>query len=345
MNIQKITVPGFEEVYSCKDKDSGLHAFIAIHSTRLGPSCGGIRLWSYPSEREALEDVLRLSKAMTYKAASAGLNLGGGKSVMIANPDEPKREKMLHAMGQFIDSLQGRYLAAEDARITPEDLEIISKETKFVTGLHKGSGDPSPVTAEGVLLGIKVSIEEALGKKNFSGVSVALQGLGHVGFNLAKLLVHSGASVTAAEINPKLLEKARKELSVHAVSPEDILHVKADIFSPCALGCVLNHDNIPKLHFKVVAGAANNQLENPDANDRLLFDRKILYAPDYVINAGGLINIYVRDILHEKDVHPWLNLIPKNLREIFTISKKEKIPPGLAADRLAEKRLKSGPSR
>ncbi|MBI4971869.1 MAG: Glu/Leu/Phe/Val dehydrogenase [Candidatus Omnitrophica bacterium] len=341
MNIKRISIPQFEEVYSCTDPGSGLRAFIAVHSTRLGPACGGIRLWHYRSEEEALNDVLRLSKAMTYKAACAGLALGGGKAVIMADPNEPKLEKMLRAMGKFIDSLGGRYLAAEDARITPDDLEIIAKETRFITGLRKGSGDPSPITANGVLRGINVCIEEALGRTNLSGVTVALQGLGHVGFSLAKLLAHAGAKVTAAEINPKLTEKARKELSIHTVSPEDIFHVDADIFAPCALGGVLHQDNIPKLTFRIIAGAANNQLENQELNDRLLFDRKILYAPDFVINAGGLINIYVRDILKEKDVNTWLELIPKNLREIFSISKREKIPPGEAAIRLAEARLKS----
>lgn len=343
MDIKRVSIPNYEEVYSCSDPATGLRAFISVHSTRLGPACGGIRLWNYRSESEALEDVLRLSKAMTYKAACAGLNLGGGKAVIIANPDEPKLEKMLRSMGKFIDSLGGRYLAAEDARITPDDLEIIAKETHFVTGLHKGSGDPSPVTADGVLRGIKVCIEEALCRRDLSGVTVALQGLGHVGFNLAKLLVHAGAKVTVTEINPKLLEKARKELSVHTVLPEDIFHVEADMFSPCALGGVLNQDNIPKLPFRVIAGAANNQLENQEVNDRLLFERKILYAPDFVINAGGLINIYVRDILKEKDVQSWLELIPKNLREIFAISKRENIPPGQAAIRLAEARISAGP--
>lgn len=345
MNITRINVPNYEEVYSCQDENSGLKAFISIHSTRLGPSCGGIRLWNYRTADEALEDVLRLSEAMTYKAACAGLNLGGGKAVIIADPDEPKREKMLRAMGKFIDSLKGRYLAAEDARITPDDLEIIAKETHFVTGLKRGSGDPSPVTAEGVIRGIKVSIEEALGKNDLSGVTVALQGLGHVGYNLAKLLVHSGAKVTAAEINSKHLDKAKKELALHFVSPEDILRVRADLFAPCALGGVLNQDNIPKISFRIIAGAANNQLENQIENDQLLHERKILYAPDFVINAGGLINIYVRDILKEKDVNPWLELIPKNLRALFAISKRENIPPGRAAVQLAQERLKTGPQR
>ncbi len=341
MQIKKLSIPNYEEVYQCIDKESELHAYIAVHSTRLGPSLGGVRMWNYESEEEALFDALRLSKAMTYKAASAGLKLGGGKAVILGNPNKPKTEKMLRAMGKFINSLEGRYLAAEDARITPDDIEIIRKETPYVTGTHEGSGDPSPLTAEGVFKGMQVCLETQLGQQDFSKISAAIQGVGHVGSFLVEHLVHVGAKVTVADVNENNIKAITEKFPVSVVAPEEIIHVKADIFSPCALGGVLTPHNIPNLPASIIAGASNNQLSDEEKCDFMLFKENKLFAPDFVLNGGGLINIYVIDILKQDNVHEWIEHIPQTLKEIFVRSQKENIPPGQAANELAEERLKN----
>jgi len=341
MKIEKISVPNYEEVYHGTDDKSGLNAFISVHSTRLGPSLGGIRLWNYESEDEALFDALRLSKAMTYKAASADLKLGGGKAVIISDPRKPKSEELLRAMGQFVNTIEGRYLAAEDASITPDDLAIIQQETSFVTGTHEGSGDPSPVTAEGVFKGMQICAEKQLGHSDFSRISVAIQGVGHVGSFLVEHLIQAGAKVTITDVQQSNIDAITQKFPVTVVSPEEIFRVEADIFSPCALGGVLTAQNIPHLPAKIIAGASNNQLADGEQCDFMLNQENKLYAPDYVINAGGVINIYVIDILKETNVAHWLELIPKNLSEIFSISEKRNIPPGQAANELVEERLKS----
>jgi len=331
-----------EEVIFCQNKDVGLRAIIAIHDTPLGPALGGTRMWPYKTEEEALLDALRLSRAMTYKAAAAGLNLGGGKAVIIGDPKKDKSEALFRAFGRFVESLKGRFITGEDVGIDVNDIEYMYMETRYVSGLspaHGGGGDPAPVTAFGVLQGMQACVQEKLGRDSLKGLSVAVQGLGHVGFNLAARLLDEGAHVIGTDIDPEKVERARSELKIEIVNPEEIYDVDAHIFAPCALGAVLNDQTIPRMRFKIIAGAANNQLEE-DRHGVELHRRGILYAPDYVINAGGLINVYVE--LEGYDRERALRMtrgIYYNLRRVFDISKRENIPTFQAADRLVEERI------
>ena len=340
--FSEISSYGHEQVVFCHDEEANLRAIIAIHDTTLGPSLGGTRMWSYSSENEAITDVLRLSRAMTYKAAVSGLNLGGGKSVIIGDPRKDKTEALLRAHGRFIDSLGGRYITAEDVGIGMEDLEYVYMETKYVTGItttRGGSGDPSPVTAYGVYNGMKACAKEKFGVESLNGLRVAIQGAGHVGYYLAKYLQEEGAKLIITDINETRQKRVIEEFNAFSVHPDEIYGVEAEIFAPCALGAILNDRTIPNLKVKIVAGGANNQL----AEERHGFELEkndILYAPDYVINAGGLMNVYgemegyVRDRAMMR-----AGGIYDTLTEIFAIAKKENVPTYKAADRLAEKRL------
>ncbi|MCS6837581.1 MAG: leucine dehydrogenase, partial [Bdellovibrionaceae bacterium] len=285
-----------EEVVFCYDKTVGLKAIIAIHNTTLGPALGGTRMWDYKSEEEALIDVLRLSKGMTYKAAASGLNLGGGKAVIIGNPKTQKSEALFRAFGQFVNSLNGRYITAEDVGTCVTDMEHIFMETPWVTGIPKefgGSGDPSPYTAHGVLMGIKAAVAFHLKTDSLRGIRVAVQGLGHVGYHLVGYLIQEGAQILASDIDPEKVEKVKKEYpQVTIVSPQEILFSACEVLAPCALGGIVNDETIPKLKCKIIAGGANNQLLERRHGDHLK-ELGILYAPDYVINAGGLINVVV----------------------------------------------------
>lgn len=333
---------GHEEVVFCCDPESGLRAIIAIHSTALGPALGGIRMWPYKNEKEALEDVLRLSKGMTYKAAAVGLNLGGGKAVIIGDPKKDKSEILFRAFGAFIERMKGQFITGEDVGIDVNDIEFMFMETDFVVGLsrgHGGSGDPSPKTAYGVYQGMLASVEKKMERKSLKGLTVAVQGLGHVGNQLVKILVHHGATVIACDVDEALCDAAKKEYHIKLVSPKEIYKVNCDIFSPCALGGVLNSETIPQLKCEIVAGAANNQLKkNSDGN--LLHEKGILYAPDYVINAGGLINVALElEGYSETRANLLIRNIYYNMKRIFQISEEEKILPHEAADRLAEERI------
>ncbi len=346
MEIKILNQPGFAEVVSCFDPESGLRAIIAIHSTKLGPALGGIRMLPYADEEAALKDVLLLAKAMTYKAAAAHLKLGGGKAVIIGDPVIRKTVPLLHAMGQFIDQFQGRYIAAKDAGITTDDLVEISKVTKHVTGLPKsmnGSGDPSPWTAIGILEGIRACVEEQMGRNRLQGLTAAIQGIGHVGFSLAELLHEKKVKLIISDTNPELLQRAQKVLHAEIVSPDEIYSVKAHIFSPCALGAIISDETISKLQCSIIAGGANNQLADEAKHDQELAKRRILYAPDYIINAGGLINIYARDILKENDSLPRIQKIHDNLIEIFHIAREKKIGTAQAANQITETFLESLP--
>ena len=340
--LAKMEEFGHEEVIFCQNKDVGLRAIIAIHDTTLGPALGGTRMWPYKTEEEALLDALRLSRAMTYKAAAAGLNLGGGKAVIIGDPKTDKSEALFRAFGRFVESLKGRFITGEDVGIDVNDIEYMYMETRYVSGLspaHGGGGDPAPVTAFGVIQGMQACVQEKLGRDSLKGLSVAVQGLGHGGFNLAARLLEEGAHVIGADIDPEKVERARSELKIEIASPEEIYDVDADIFAPCALGAVLNDHTIPRMRFKIIAGAANNQLEE-DRHGVELHRRGILYAPDYVINAGGLINVYVE--LEGYDRERALRMtrgIYYNLRRVFDISRRENIPTFQAADRLVEERI------
>lgn len=337
--IQKF---GHEQVTFFTDKSSGLKAIIAIHDTTFGPALGGCRMLPYGSDEEALMDVLRLSQGMTYKAVAAGLKLGGGKAVIIGDAKKQKSPALFRAFGRCVNTLGGRYITAEDVGTDVNDMEYVHGETPFVTGIdpgHGGSGNPAPFTAFGTLQGIKAAVEHKLGK-GLAGVRVALQGLGSVGWQLAGLLKEEGAVLIVTDVDKDKLDRARKELRVEeVVSPDEIYSVNADVFAPCALGAGVNDETISKMKFKVIAGAANNQLKELRHGEEL-HKRGILYAPDYVVNAGGLINVYVELEGYNKERSMRLcRNIYTNTKQVFEISEREGVPTHAAADRMVEMRL------
>ncbi len=342
LEITDLSVPGYERVVRGVDRSCGLHAIIAVHDTTLGPALGGLRMWPYASEEEALFDVKRLSRGMTFKSAVARTGLGGGKAVMIGDPKKIKSEALYLSMGRLVDSLGGKYITAEDVNTSVADLEIIRRATKHVTGLEKkdgGSGNPSPYTAYGVFLGIKAALGWTFGNDSPKGRTIAIQGTGAVGSALAKRLVEAGAKVYGADRNTERLKQLEQEIGLVPISEAEVMTVKSDVFAPCALGAILTDDTIPKLGAPIVAGAANNLLLEP-RHGKVLADRGVLYAPDYVINAGGIINVSVE--FHpggydEKVSLTKIERIPQALKELWTISKEERIPPSDAADRLAER--------
>jgi len=340
MQITDIPVEGYERVVRAVDPASGLHAIISIHDTTLGPALGGLRMWPYPNEAAALFDVNRLSRGMTYKSAVAHTGLGGGKAVIIGDPQH-KTEELYLAMGRFIETLGGRYITAEDVNTGIADLEIIRRATRWVTGLSRdagGSGNPSPYTAYGVFLGIRAAVEQQLGKKDLAGVSVAVQGVGSVGSALVGRLVEAGAEVRIADRNPERVEAMVRKHGVSVRTEREILTQPVDVFAPCALGAVINDESVSQLACKIVAGAANNVLLAPQ-HGSLLKDRGILYAPDYVINAGGIINVsceFLPGGYDEQESLRRIERIPVALRELWQIAERENIPANEAADRLAQ---------
>jgi leucine dehydrogenase len=333
-----------EQVVFCHDKDSGLKAIIAIHNTTLGPALGGTRMWPYASEEDALVDVLRLSKGMTYKAAAAGLNLGGGKAVIIGDPKKDKTEFLFRTFGAYVNSLNGKYITAEDVGTSVSDMSYVFMETPYVTGIpvsFGGSGDPSPYTAHGVLMGVKAAAKYKLGADNLKGLRVGVQGLGNVGSHLVDYLMKEGAVVTVADIDKDKIKKVTDRHQVQVLDPEEIITSDCDIFAPCALGAVINDRTIQKLKCKIIAGGANNQLAELRHGDALL-ELGILYAPDYVINAGGLMNVFVElEGYSSERAFEKTTQVYDNLMQVFKISKEENIGTQRAADRLAEKRIKS----
>jgi leucine dehydrogenase len=332
----------YEQVVFCQDKESGLKAIIAIHDTTLGPALGGTRMWTYESEEAAIEDALRLAKGMTYKNAAAGLNLGGGKTVIIGDPRKDKNEEMFRAFGRYIQGLNGRYITAEDVGTTVADMDLIHEETDYVTGISPSfgsSGNPSPVTAFGVYRGMKAAAKEAFGTDSLEGKVIAVQGVGNVAFNLCRYLHEEGAQLIVTDINKESVQRAVEEFGATAVDPDDIYNVQCDIYAPCALGATINDKTIPQLKAKVIAGAANNQLKETRHGD-LIHELGIVYAPDYVINAGGVINVadelygYNRERAMKK-----VEGVYDNIAKVIEISKRDGIPTYLAADRLAEERI------
>jgi len=342
MKIQEIRVPQYEKVVKVEDKASELKAFISVHSTHLGPGLGGIRMWNYTNEEAALTDVLHLSKAMSYKAAGSAMALGGGKAVIWGDPRKDKRPELFQAMGEAIESLKGKYIGTEDAGISVEDIEMVATRTKYITGLKKGSGDPSVATGRGVYYGIQQAVKSKFGRNSLEDVRILVQGAGHVGTNLIPYLVKDGARVTVTDIHPEKIEDTVKKYGVEGIDLDDMFRKDCDVFAPCALGQVVTKENIPHFKFKIISGGANNQLKNEHETALLLHQRGIQHSPDYISNAGGLINIYVIDILKENDVESWLRKIPVNLKNIFEISAKENIPPLFVSDRIAENRIKKG---
>ncbi|MBI4287297.1 MAG: Glu/Leu/Phe/Val dehydrogenase [Chloroflexi bacterium] len=332
----------YEQVVFCYDGGTGLRAIIAIHDTTLGPALGGVRMRPYATEDEALTDVLRLARAMTYKAAIAGLAQGGGKAVIIGDPATDKTEALFHSMGRYVQALGGRYIATEDVGITVRDIEWLSAETEHVVGLpvsQGGSGDPSPPTAFTVLQAMKVCVQEKLAADSLKGRTVVVQGLGKVGYNLAHLLHDEGAIVVAADVNAELLRQARRELRVTAVDPDDIYDVVGDVFAPCAFGGILNSKTIPRLKCPIVCGSANNQLLE-DADAKRMEKRGILYAPDYVANGGGVINLSLELTGYDLDAaRDKLRTVGDTMAKVIQRSKSDKMTTAEAADRIVEERI------
>jgi leucine dehydrogenase len=344
MEITEIEVDGYEKVVRCRDQKTGLHALIAVHDTTLGPALGGMRMLPYTSEDEALFDVLRLSKGMTHKSAVAETGLGGGKSVILGDPKTMKTPELFKAMGRFVNRLEGQYITAEDMNIGVEDLEIVRTETKWVTGLSRAagsSGNPSPYTARGCLVGLRAVLEETWGKADFKGKRFLIQGVGAVGGRLAVLLKKEGAQVIICDINEERVAQLKKEHGFESVPDKGHVDTACDVYVPCARGAGLNDETIPRLKCKAVGGAANNQLLEP-RHARDLMQRGILYAPDFVINAGGIINVSIELLpggYNEDAAIRHIDRIYDNMRKVFEISRKEKIPTSEAAVRLADERV------
>ncbi len=344
MLFETISHFGHEQVVFCHNKDAGLKAIIAIHNTVLGPALGGLRMWPYATEQEALNDVLRLSRGMTYKAAVAGLNLGGGKGVIIGDPSKDKSEALFRAFGRFVNSLGGRYITAEDVGIDVNDMEYVFRETEYVSGVHQvfgGSGDPSPFTAAGTMQGIMASLQHRFGNEDIGKYSYAIQGVGHVGYNLAKLLREQGAKVFVTDINQANVKRVVDEFGCEAVGLDDIYDVPADVYCPCALGGTVNKETIPRFKFKIICGAANNQLATEECGNEVE-RRGIIYAPDYAVNAGGLMNVSIElEGYNRERAMRMMRTIYYNVGTIFKIAKRDGIPSWKAADRMAEERIES----
>ncbi len=332
-----------EQVIICSEPKVGLRAIIAIHNTTLGPALGGTRMWTYKSDQEALRDALRLSRGMTYKAAVAGLNLGGGKAVIIGDPQKDKTEALFRAYGRFIEGLAGRYITAEDVGTSISDMEWVRMETKYVTGISRalgGSGDPSTVTALGVYMGMKACAHKQFGSDSLNGKKVSIQGAGHVSAYLAEMLAKEGAKIYICDIFPEKVKKVVEKTGAIGVDSEDIYDLDVDIYSPCALGGTVNSDTIPRLKASIIAGSANNQLDTEEIHGPMLIDRGIMYAPDYVINAGGLINVANElEGYNSNRAHEQASRIYDVIIGILDHAEKRGIPTYAASNELAEHRL------
>lgn len=338
--FEKLKEYGTEEIHFCNDEETGLNAIVAIHSTVLGPTVGGTRFFPYESEEKALFDVLRLSRGMTYKNAVSGLKYGGAKGVIIGDPAKLKTEKLLLAYGRFVDHLGGIFTTGEDINISVADVEIMSRVTKHMAGIGGTGrgGDPSPYTARGVFRGMQAGAREKFGSDSFKGKTVAVQGLGKVGYDVCKWLHEDGANLIVSDINKANAERAKTELGATVVEPSEILFAECDVFSPNAMGAVLKADDIPKLKCSLVAGGANNVLVDGTAGEAL--DKAgILYIPDYVINAGGVISICLEiERVHDENIcNQKMDGIYDNVKNLLDFAKKENLPAYLAADRFAQK--------
>ncbi len=328
-----------EQLVFWSEPSVGYRGIIAVHDTTLGPALGGTRFWNYESEREAVVDVLRLARGMTYKAAITGLNLGGGKSVIIGDNRTSQREPIFRAHGRAVESLKGRYITAEDVGTSVEDMEYVHMETEHVTGILDGSGDPSPVTAYGVYRGIKACAHVAYGDDHLGGRHVAVQGVGHVGYHLSRYLVDEGARVTVTDLDADRIERAERELGCQSVEPDDIYGVDADVFAPCALGAVVNDETLEELRVDIIAGSANNQLAE-ERHGAALDRRGILYAPDYVINAGGICSVYgeLQGWTEERS-RRMAGGVYRTLLRVFETARRMDVSTSEAADRVAEQRI------
>ena len=332
-----------QNVIFCHDKDTGLKAIIAIHDTTLGPAIGGTRMWAYKNEEEALEDVLRLSRGMTYKASISGINCGGGSAVIIGDSRSQKSEALMRRYGRFIKNLNGEFITGEDLGTSPRDMEFIHMETRHVVGIPEflgGSGDTAPITAFGVYMGMKASAKELWGNDSLAGKAVVVQGVGHVGEALVKLLREESAKVYISDLNDERLLSVSKKYAAKAMPNNHIYDLDIDIYAPCAFGATLNSENINRLKCAIIAGSANNQLENEDVHGQQIFDKGILYAPDFLINAGGLINAYSEIAGYNKNKAEQLTeKIYEVTRMIYKKSRLESIPTHQAAFEMASKRI------
>jgi leucine dehydrogenase len=340
--FERLSGGDYEQVVFCHDSATGLRAVISVHDTTLGPALGGTRFYDYASEDDAIDDVLRLSRGMTYKSAAAGLDLGGGKAVIIGDPSRIKTEGLMRAYARFVDALGGRYITAEDVGTTQADMDLIRRETRHVTGVSRslgGSGDPSAATAYGVLHGMKAVAQHLWGDKSLEGRHVVISGVGKVGYNLVRHLVEERCRVTVADVVPAAVERAVKDFDVESVDVDKVHAVECDIYSPCALGKALNETTIPELRCRAVVGSANNQLADDGCADSLA-RAGVLYAPDYIVNAGGVINI-AEEIAgyHRERAYSNIRRIFETTTAVLQTAEAERITTAEAADRVAERRI------
>ena len=344
MLFETLATSGHEQVVFCNNPDAGLKAIIAVHNTVLGPALGGVRMRPYANEADAVRDVLRLSRTMTYTHALAGLTVGGGKAVILGDPKADKSEALLRAFGRAVEALGGRYITAEDVGTDVNDMELLYLETEFVTGVHQvhgGSGDPAPFTAYGTLQGLMASLQRKLGHEEVDKTSIAVQGLGHIGMELVKLLKERGAKLFVSDLDPAKVERAVAEYGAEAVAPDEIYDVAADVFAPCAMEGAIDAQTLERLKVKIVCGSANNQLASHAIGDEL-HRRGILFAPDYAVNAGGVMNVSLEiDGYNRERAMRLIRSIYHNVSRIYDLSERENISPQYAADRIAEARLES----
>lgn len=341
--LDQLSAYGHKKLVFCNDPDTGLKAIIAIHDTTLGPALGGTRMWSYATESEALEDALRLSRGMTYKAAITGLNLGGGKGVIIGDSRKDKTETLMRSYGRFIKNLNGEFITAEEMGTNTRDMEYIRMETNYVTGVPEsigGAGNPAPFTAQGVYLGIKASVKEVFGTDMLAGRTIVVQGIGNVGEHLVALLRKENAEVLISDINQEQLTYVARKYKAKPIEADKIFTTEADVYAPCAMGATVNNKTIEKMKFAIIAGSANNQLKDEVVDSELLLKKGILFAPDYLINAGGLISCYseLTGFGKKRTVQLTENIYDAT-RSVIKLSKAENISTNIAANRIAEKRI------
>jgi leucine dehydrogenase len=340
--LSKMSELGHEQVLFCTDESTGLKAIIGVHNTVLGPALGGTRMWKYQNEQEALTDVLRLSRGMTYKNSISGLNLGGGKAVIIGDSRQDKSEALMRRFGKFVNSLGGKYITAEDVGINTTDMSYVNMETKHVVGLPGKSGDPSPVTAHGVYVGMKACAHAAFGSDSLAGKRIMVQGVGHVGEYLVKELTHEGAVVFISDIHKPSLERVAKLYGAQVVPVDGIFDLPLDIYAPCALGATINDASLDKLNCSIIAGAANNQLEDETKHGLAVREKGLIYAPDFAINAGGVINCYSEVMgLSSAWAMQKAEEIYQTILGIVNRSQKEEIPTYAIANKMAEERIEA----
>jgi leucine dehydrogenase len=339
----QLSFDGHEQVVFCNDKDTGLKAIIGIHNTVLGPALGGTRMWNYANEWEALNDVLRLSRGMSFKSSISGLNLGGGKAVIIGDAKTLKTPELMRKFGEYVHSLSGKYITAEDVGMETKDMDTVREVTPYVTGISEekgGSGNPSPITAYGVFMGLKAASKYRFGSDNLEGKKVLVQGIGHVGEVLVQHLTESGALVTISDINEDRLHQVSSKYGAKILTGEDVYSAEVDIYAPCALGATINDATINKIKAQVIAGAANNQLANEVIHGAILKEKGILYAPDFLINAGGVINVYseLANLTRAQVMEKTENIYNTSL-EIFKFAETNNITTHQAAMSIAQKRI------